>query len=164
MIRRRIPVMLWIAALCASALFAQSSTWKIKRMRNQRPGAINSPSRPTEVKGEGVSTPSGIQYWDIFIGEGNSAEKGHPVKVIYAAWVEKGKQFASSVADGKPVIFTLGAGQVISGWEQGILGMKAGGRRQIHIPPALAYGAAGLPPTVPPNSPLIFDVELLEVQ
>ena len=88
--------------------------------------------------------PSGIKYWDIFIGEGNPAEKGHAVRIIYTAWTENGKEFASSVVDGKPVIFTLGAGQVVSrDGSKGIVGMKAGGKRQIHIPPALAYGAAG---------------------
>jgi peptidylprolyl isomerase len=164
MIKKPVPFMVGIAFLCACGLPAQSANRTFKKMQNQRLGTVRSINRPTPVKGEGVTTPSGVKYWDIQIGEGTPAERGRAVKLLYAAWVDNGKEFADSLADGKPTIFTLGAGQVIAGWEQGVEGMKPGGKRQIRIPPGLAYGATGLPPAVPPNSSLIFDVELLEVQ
>ena len=156
--------MIGIAFLFVSFLPAQSPKWKAKRMRNQQMGSVVAMTYPTRVTGEATTTSSGVRYWDIQVGSGNTAEKGHAVKLLYAAWVENGKEFADSRTDGKSTIFTVGAGQVIPGWEQGVEGMKAGGKRQIHIPPQLAYGAAGLPPGIPPNSSLIFDVELLEVQ
>jgi len=112
-----------------------------------------------------MATASGVRYWDIQTGEGNPATKGHVVKVLYTAWVEKGmKEFASSTSDGRVPVFTLGVGQVIRGWEDGVEGMKVGGKRQLRIPPDMAYGSAGAPPLVPPNATLIFDVVLLELQ
>ncbi len=162
---RKKQILTVIAALLAPMiLFAQSPTWKEKRMRNVRPGTFNPITSPTHVTGEGIVTPSGLKYWDIQTGAGDPAIKGHTVKVAYRAWIEKGKEFASSISDGKPPIFTLGAGQVIPGWEEGVEGMKVGGRRQLRIPPDLAYGAAGVPSLVPPNATLIYDVELVELQ
>ncbi len=153
-----------IAVLIASILFAQSSTTKLKIMRNVRPGTFTSANRPTQVTGEGVITSSGLRYWEIVTGKGEPATKGHAVSILYRGWVENGKEFASSISDGKPIIFTLGAGQVIPGWEEGIEGMKVGGRRQLKIPPNLASGTSEVRPLVPPNATLIFDVELLELQ
>ncbi len=161
---RKTLILAVIAVMAAPILFAQSPKWKEKIMRNVRPGTFNSVTRPTQVTGEGVAAPSGLRYWDIVAGKGEPAIKGHAVKVLYRAWVENGKEFASTISDGKPSIFTLGVGQVIPGWEEGVEGMKVGGRRQLRIPPSLAYGAAGVPPVVPPNATLIFDVELVELQ
>jgi FKBP-type peptidyl-prolyl cis-trans isomerase FkpA len=159
---RKMPILI-IAILACSVVFAQPEWKPIKKMEHVRTG-VTAISRPTRVTGEGMATPSGVKYWDILEGEGNSATKGHVVKVLYAAWIENGKQFASSVLDGRSPVFTLGAGQVIRGWEEGMEGMKVGGKRQLRIPSDLAYGAAGAPPLVPPNTALIFDVELIEVQ
>jgi FKBP-type peptidyl-prolyl cis-trans isomerase len=159
---RKTPVLIVIATLAVPVLFAQSRPFR--RKLNPLSNAIVSVSRPTKVTGEGNSTPSGVQYWDIQIGEGSPATKGHAVKVLYKAWVENGKEFASSASDGRAPIFTLGAGQVIPGWEEGVEGMKAGGKRQLRIPPGLAYGAAGIPDLVPPDATLIFDVVLIELQ
>jgi len=164
MIRRLTPIMIAVAVLFTASLPAQTSKWKTKRSPNQQQGAVSSLSQPTAVKGDGQTTPSGVKYWDIQIGNGNPATKGYTVKLLYAAWVKNGKEFADSRTDGKPTIFTMGAGQVIAGWEQGVEGMKPGGKRQIHIPPQLAYGTEGLPPKIPPNASLIFDIELLDVQ
>ena len=157
-------IMIAVGMLVSSILFAQSSTWKGKRMNNVRPGTIIPITHPMKVTGEGMATPSGVKYWDMRTGEGSVAEKGHVVQILFMAWIKDGKEIASSASREKPTIFTLGAGQVIKGWEDGVEGMKPGGKRQIEIPPDLAYGAAGVYPVVPPNSTLIFDIELIEVQ
>jgi peptidylprolyl isomerase len=125
--------------------------------------APRSPVGPTKVTGEPTKTASGLEYWDLKIGTGAVAQTGQHVTVDYTVWLASGKKIDSSVGTGKPYEFMLGAGQVIKGWDEGIVGMKVGGRRQLHIPPDLAYGAAGRP-SVPPNSALIFDVRLVDVK
>ena len=120
---------------------------------------------PTKVTGEGTKTPSGLQYWDIRPGTGAVAEAGKKVKVDYTGWLTTGKKFDSSVGTGQPFEFTLGAGQVIKGWDEGVAGMKIGGKRQLRIPPDLAYGAQGTPGgPIPANATLIFDVRLIAVE
>jgi FKBP-type peptidyl-prolyl cis-trans isomerase len=126
--------------------------------------APRSPVGPTKVIGEPTKTASGLEYWDTKIGTGAVAQAGQQVKVDYTVWLSTGKKVDSSVGTGKPYEFMLGAGQVIKGWDEGIEGMKVGGKRQLHIPPDLAYGAAGKPPAVPANSTLIFDVRLVDVK
>jgi len=118
---------------------------------------------PTKVTGEGVKTPSGLQYWDIRPGTGAEAKPGSKVKVHYTGWLMSGKKFDSSVG-GAPYDLTLGQGEVIKGWDEGVAGMKVGGKRQLKIPPQLAYGEDGHPPQIPPNSTLIFDVTLVAVK
>jgi FKBP-type peptidyl-prolyl cis-trans isomerase len=120
---------------------------------------------PTKVTGEGVRTPSGLVYWDIRVGNGEAAKEGSHVRVHYTGWLTNGKKFDSSVDAGKPFDFTIGNGEVIKGWEEGVAGMRVGGKRQLRIPPALGYGAEGTPGgPIPPNANLIFDVQLLGVQ
>jgi len=120
---------------------------------------------PSPVDGiTSVSLPNGIAYWDLAIGTGKVAVKGSKLKVHYTGWLlEEGAKFDSSYDRKQPLEFTLGDGNVIKGWEIGVAGMKVGGKRQLRIPPELAYGYRGLPPTIPRNAYLIFDVELLEV-
>jgi FKBP-type peptidyl-prolyl cis-trans isomerase len=86
------------------------------------------------------------------------------VKVDYTGWLTDGKKFDSSVGTGHPFDFMLGAGQVIKGWDEGVVGMKVGGKRQLRIPPDLAYGAKGYPGAIPPSATLIFDVQLVDVK
>src|ERR1700733_707200 len=122
-------------------------------------------SAPTKVTGDGVKTASGLVYWDIRVGNGEVAKEGSHVRVHYTGWLTGGKKFDSSVDAGKPFDFTIGNGEVIKGWEEGITGMRVGGKRQLRIPPDLGYGAEGTPGgPIPPNATLIFDVQLLGVQ
>jgi FKBP-type peptidyl-prolyl cis-trans isomerase len=122
-------------------------------------------SAPTKVTGDGVKTPSGLIYWDIRVGNGDVAKEGSHVRVHYTGWLTNGKKFDSSVDAGKPFDFTIGNGEVIKGWEEGVAGMRNGGKRQLRIPPGLGYGAEGTPGgPIPPNATLIFDVQLLGVQ
>jgi FKBP-type peptidyl-prolyl cis-trans isomerase len=120
---------------------------------------------PSKVTGDGVKTESGLQYWDITEGTGKAAKEGDGVRVHYTGWLTTGKKFDSSVDAGRPFTFMLGNGEVIKGWDEGVAGMKVGGRRQLRIPAELGYGESGTPDgTIPPNSTLIFDVRLLSVQ
>jgi FKBP-type peptidyl-prolyl cis-trans isomerase len=121
-------------------------------------------SAPTKVTGEPTKTADGLEYWDIKPGNGATAQRGQMVKVHYTGWLTNGKKFDSSVDHGQPFTFHLGGGEVIKGWDEGVEGMKVGGKRQLRIPPDLAYGQRGYPPIIPGNSTLIFDVELLGVQ
>lgn len=100
---------------------------------------------------------------DLQVGEGDEAQNGHQVTVHYTGWLEDGKKFDSSVDRGDPFSFQLGAGMVIRGWDQGVAGMKVGGKRKLTIPGHLAYGDRGFPGLIPPNATLVFEVELLGV-
>jgi FKBP-type peptidyl-prolyl cis-trans isomerase len=118
---------------------------------------------PTQVSGDGTTTSSGLQYWDITVGTGETAVPGKSVSVHYTGWLTNEQKFDSSVDRGQPFEFALGAGQVIQGWDQGVAGMRVGGKRQLRIPPSLGYGSRGAGGVIPPDSTLIFDVELLAV-
>ncbi|HEX2217732.1 MAG TPA: FKBP-type peptidyl-prolyl cis-trans isomerase [Gemmatimonadales bacterium] len=109
-------------------------------------------------------TASGLQYQDVEEGTGAEATSGQVAVVHYTGWLTDGTKFDSSRDRGEPFSFPLGAGQVIAGWDQGVAGMKVGGRRKLVIPPDLGYGPMGSPPVIPPNATLVFDVELLEVK
>lgn len=106
---------------------------------------------------------AGIQIEDLAVGSGREAKKGDVVEVHYTGWLTDGKKFDSS-ADREPFTFDLGAGQVIKGWDQGVVGMKVGGKRKLTIPPELGYGSRGFPGAIPPQSTLVFEVELLDVR
>ncbi len=111
-----------------------------------------------------VTTKSGLKYEDLKVGDGKEAKAGDSVQVHYTGWLKDGKKFDSSVDRGQPFTFKLGAGMVIKGWDEGVAGMKVGGKRKLTIPPDLAYGAGGRPPVIPPSAELTFDVELLGVK
>ena len=111
-----------------------------------------------------TKSPAGFWYTDVATGQGDEAVPGRTVRVHYTGWLPSGKKFDSSRDRGEPFAFTLGAGQVITGWDEGVKGMKVGGRRKLVLPPAMAYGEGGAPPDIPPGSTLVFDVEVLAVQ
>jgi len=109
------------------------------------------------------STPSGLIVEDINIGEGAAAAAGQKVTVHYTGWLTNGTKFDSSRDRNDPFVFPLGGGRVIKGWDEGVQGMKVGGKRKLTIPPALDYGSRGAGSVIPPNATLVFEVELLGV-
>lgn len=153
----KIRIAIAILLITGIIVWAQTAT--------KKPAAAARPhtNAPTKVTGEGTKTASGLQYWDIKVGSGQEAKKGDHVNVHYTGWLTNGKKFDSSVG-GKPFDFRIGNGDVIKGWEEGVTGMKVGGKRQLRIPPDLAYGKDGYPGAIPPNATLIFDIQLLAIK
>jgi len=121
-------------------------------------------SGPPPLTQEPVLTESGLGVIDIVEGTGASPQAGQTAVVHYTGWLSDGTKFESSVDKGTPIEFTLGAGRVIPGWDEGVATMKVGGKRRLVIPSDLAYGPEGKPPTIPPDAELTFDVELLEIK
>ncbi len=122
-----------------------------------QPSAPPPPAPSTPPPGPGL----GIQ--DIVVGKGPACKSGDSVSVHYVGTLADGKEFDSSRKRNQPFPFTLGQGRVIKGWDQGVVGMKVGGKRKLTIPPAYGYGERGMPPVIPPNSTLFFEVELLGI-
>lgn len=106
---------------------------------------------------------SNLEIEDLVVGTGAEATAGQNVQVHYTGWLTNGTKFDSSVDRGQPFVFPLGGGRVIQGWDQGVAGMKVGGKRKLTIPPELGYGARGAGGVIPPNATLVFEVELLGV-
>lgn len=129
-----------------------------------KPGAPDSPTALDEA--EFTETDSGLRYFDLVEGDGPTPEEGQQVIVHYTGWLkEDGVQFDSSLNRGQPIVFTVGIGQVIPGWDEALTSMNVGGKRQVVIPPELAYGEAGAGGgIIPPNATLIFEMELVDVQ
>jgi FKBP-type peptidyl-prolyl cis-trans isomerase FkpA len=111
-----------------------------------------------------ITTASGLVFEELVVGTGKSPATGQKVHVHYTGWLTNGTKFDSSKDRGAPFIFPLGQGHVIQGWDEGVAGMKVGGKRKLTIPPALGYGARGVGGVIPPNATLVFEVELLDVK
>jgi len=124
---------------------------------SQPPASSAAPSAATRT------TASGLQIQDLQIGTGTEAVTGKQVSMHYTGTLTDGTKVDSSVG-GSPYTLTLGGGEVIAGWDEGIVGMRVGGKRRLTIPPSLGYGAPGRPPVVPPNATLVFDLELMDVK
>ncbi len=115
-----------------------------------------------------TTTSTGLQFEDTTVGTGAEAASGKTCEMHYTGWLwvsgAKGKKFDSSLDHGSPFSFELGAGEVIGGWDEGVAGMKIGGKRTLLIPPALGYGARGAGGVIPPNATLLFEVQLLALR
>jgi hypothetical protein len=127
--------------------------------------SVSGPAVPPTVTGTVVTTKDNLQYIDVTVGTGPTAKSGDTIDVQYTGWLQSDDVKFDSSYDhgGKPFEFTLGQQQVIPGWDEGLVGMKVGGKRRLIIPGDLAYGAQGSPPQIPPNATLIFDVQLVSV-
>ena len=123
------------------------------------------PKPEPKEKGKIVTTKSGLKYEDVKVGDGAEAKAGDTVEVHYTGWLAKdGKKFDSSLDRKEAFSFKLGAGMVIKGWDEGVAGMKVGGKRKLLIPADLGYGARGAGGVIPPNADLVFEVELLKIK
>jgi len=124
---------------------------------------VSMPIKASVLGPKAVTTQSGLRYEDIVVGTGASPQPGQEVAVHYTGTLENGTKFDSSLDRGEPIRLKIGVGQVIKGWDEGLMTMKVGGKRKLVIPPQLGYGARGVGP-IPPNSILVFEVELLDVK
>ena len=127
--------------------------------------SAGAPAAPSAVTpSDYVTTTSGLKYYDFVVGTGAAPQAGQLVTVHYTGWLEDGTKFDSSLDRGQPFQFVIGQGQVIKGWDEGVLSMQVGGKRQLVIPAELGYGAQGAGGVIPPDATLIFEVELLDVE
>jgi len=117
-----------------------------------------------DMTGVEQTTASGLKYVDETIGTGDSPRAGQTVTVHYTGTLESGKKFDSSKDRDEPFTFTIGVGQVIKGWDEGVASMKVGGKRKLIIPSELGYGSRGAGGVIPPNATLLFDVELISIK
>jgi FKBP-type peptidyl-prolyl cis-trans isomerase FkpA len=127
-------------------------------------GSTASQAQDKKEEPKVVTTKSGLKYQDLKEGKGDAAKSGDTVEVHYTGWLKDGKKFDSSLDRNKPFSFKLGAGMVIKGWDEGVAGMKEGGKRKLIIPSDLAYGKDGRPPVIPKDAELTFEVELLKIK
>ena len=146
-IRRSAVVVVMLSVMCAMPVMAAP----------EKGGA-----KENKTAAKSVTTASGLKYVDVKVGSGASPVKGKQVKVHYTGTLENGKQFDSSLGR-EPFSFVIGVGQVIPGWDEGVMNMKVGGKRKLIIPSKLGYGERGAGSVIPPNATLLFDVELLDV-
>ena len=166
---------LGVATLLAFAVTAcaQDAAEEAGAEASEAPAQATEPA-PTNAMGQPAFTPvdtasmqrtaSGLFVQDLTEGTGDTAQSGSTVVVHYTGWFTDGREFDSSHGRNEPFTAQLGVGNVIAGWDEGMQGMKVGGKRRLVVPPELAYGAAGHPAGIPPNSTLVFEVELLEVR
>ncbi len=152
MFRQKTPI---AQAFAAAALLALACVG---------PALADGKEKPMTPEAKEVTTASGLKYTDLTVGDGAEAKAGDKVQVHYTGTLENGKKFDSSRDRGIPFVFQVGVGQVIKGWDEGIAGMKVGGKRKLVIPSNLGYGAAGAAGVIPPNATLIFDVELIGIK
>jgi FKBP-type peptidyl-prolyl cis-trans isomerase len=159
----------WLAAFAILALAGcqQGKSGESTPPKSTSPATQQSaqPAGPQASTAREVTTPSGLKYQDLVVGNGALAEDGMQAMVNYTGWLTDGTQFDSSLDPGRqPFTFTIGAGMVIRGWDEGVKGMRVGGKRKLTIPSDLAYGDQGRPPVIPAKSTLVFEVEFVGVK
>ena len=158
---------IYLAVLMMGLPLAGSEAAKPVARTQQTPTKAVAPSKPKAP--EMITTDSGLKYVDTVVGTGAAPVRGQQCKVHYTGWLsdnrgERGKKFDSSLDRGQPLVIPIGVGRVIKGWDEGLMSMKVGGKRTLHIPSYLGYGPRGAGGDIPPNADLIFDVELLGFQ
>ena len=149
--------------IVAAAVLSAMCAMPVMAAQDQNGAKDKAVSKEKVAAAKTVTTASGLKYVDVKVGSGASPVKGKQVKVHYTGTLENGKKFDSSVDRNEPFSFVIGVGQVIPGWDEGVMSMKVGGKRKLIIPSKLGYGAAGAGGVIPPNATLLFDVELLDV-
>lgn len=154
-------VLICFLMLAATMIFAcsQKETAEINKG-----GDTTMDKGTADSSGKTVKTPSGLQYEDMVAGSGASPSPGKKVTVHYTGWLTNGRKFDSSLDRNEPFVFQIGTGQVIPGWDEGVMSMKIGGKRKLIIPANLGYGSAGAGMVIPPNATLIFEVILLDIR
>lgn len=152
----RIPRIQSLSIACLAAAICAGCAEAPQREVDDTAGHLNQENA--------VTTPSGLQYEDLVVGEGEPAKAGDNVEVHYTGWLTNGQKFDSSLDRREPLQFPLGRGHVIQGWDEGVAGMQVGGKRKLLIPPALGYGERGAGGVIPPNATLVFEVELLSIR
>ncbi|MFO0676449.1 MAG: FKBP-type peptidyl-prolyl cis-trans isomerase [Polyangiaceae bacterium] len=142
------------------------TAWGVLAFASTGCSKLTEPPEPvvSEAGAPAAATGTKVQIVDVVVGSGREAKSGDKISVHYTGTLTDGKEFDSSRPRNSPFDFKLGGGQVIKGWDEGLVGMKVGGKRKITIPPALGYGERGSPPKIPGNSTLVFEVELLDIK
>ena len=160
----------WLAAVVGLALAScqQTSTTQESSTTSGASAAgapsAGAPATSGMTEGQERTLAGGLKVTDIKVGSGPMAESGSTVAVHYTGWLTDGTKFDSSLDRGQPISFAIGSGQVIRGWDEGLKGMRVGGKRKLTIPSALAYGAEGRPPVIPPDATLVFEVVLMDAR
>lgn len=158
----RIARLVLLAALAAVALGGAVALTGCKSGGGTSQSGQTQTSAPATAPA--AATVTKLQVKDLTVGKGAAAKPGDTVTVNYTGWLLDGTKFDSSYDHNQPYTFQLGAGQVIPGWDQGVVGMQVGGKRELIIPSDLAYGSQGSPPAIPPDAPLKFEVVMVKIQ